>query len=127
MTSRVLVEEPAPRSLSAYGKARSTVQGTPLTSEELRKTHAYWRAWVFLSSSEVNGVPCTVERAFPYALSERGAGSSTSTLDAILGLLTFPLCVRQIAIFPKAPSPLVKVGLEYRPCGSCSVVFRQAG
>ena len=49
MTSRVLVEEPAPRSLSAYGKARSTVQGTPLTSEELRKTHAYWRACNYLA------------------------------------------------------------------------------
>ena len=34
----------APLPLSAYGKARSTVQGSPLSSEELRKTHAYWRA-----------------------------------------------------------------------------------
>ena len=49
MTSRVLIEEPAPRSLSAYGKARSTVQGTPLTSEELRKTHAYWQACNYLA------------------------------------------------------------------------------
>ena len=49
MTSRVLIEEPAPRSLSAYGKARSTVQGTPLTAEELRKTHAYWRACNYLA------------------------------------------------------------------------------
>src|SRR5271167_3310476 len=49
MTSRVLVEGPAPRSLSAYGEARSTVQGTPLTSEELRKTHAYWRACNYLA------------------------------------------------------------------------------
>src|SRR5580765_3893324 len=36
-------------SLSAYGSARSTVQGTPLKTEELRKMHAYWRACNYLS------------------------------------------------------------------------------
>jgi xylulose-5-phosphate/fructose-6-phosphate phosphoketolase len=36
-------------SLSAYGVARSTVQGTPLSAEDLRKTHAYWRACNYLS------------------------------------------------------------------------------
>jgi len=36
-------------SLSAYGKARSTVQGAPLNAEALRKTHAYWRACNYLS------------------------------------------------------------------------------
>jgi len=35
-------------SLSAYGKARSTIQGAPLTADELRKTHAYWRACDYL-------------------------------------------------------------------------------
>jgi xylulose-5-phosphate/fructose-6-phosphate phosphoketolase len=30
--------------LSAYGQARSTISGTPLKLDELRKTHAYWRA-----------------------------------------------------------------------------------
>jgi xylulose-5-phosphate/fructose-6-phosphate phosphoketolase len=42
-----LVAESA--SLSAYGKARSTVQGAPLNAEALRKTHAYWRACNYLS------------------------------------------------------------------------------
>jgi xylulose-5-phosphate/fructose-6-phosphate phosphoketolase len=37
------------KSLSAYGKARSTVQGTPLNAEELRNIHAYWRACNYLS------------------------------------------------------------------------------
>jgi xylulose-5-phosphate/fructose-6-phosphate phosphoketolase len=37
------------KSLSAYGTARSTVQGKPLSGEELRKTHAYWRACNYLS------------------------------------------------------------------------------
>jgi len=36
-------------SLSAYGIARSTIQATPLDSEALRKTHAYWRACNYLS------------------------------------------------------------------------------
>ena len=36
-------------SLSAYGKARSTVQGEPLTFEELRKTDAYWRACRYMA------------------------------------------------------------------------------
>src|SRR3954449_13105400 len=36
-------------SLSAYGVARSTVQGAPLSADELRKTHAYWRACNYLS------------------------------------------------------------------------------
>src|SRR4051812_39033820 len=34
--------------LSAYGPARSTVSGTPLNADELRKTHAYWRACNYL-------------------------------------------------------------------------------
>src|SRR5215472_44590 len=49
MSSRVLVEESASASLSAYGKARSTVEGTPLNLEELRKIHAYWRACNYLA------------------------------------------------------------------------------
>ena len=36
-------------SLSPYGKARSTVSGTPLSADELRKTDAYWRACNYLT------------------------------------------------------------------------------
>ena len=39
----------ADENISAYGKARSTVKGTPLSSEELRKIDAYWRATLYLS------------------------------------------------------------------------------
>src|SRR5262245_10770871 len=35
-------------SLSAYGKARSTISGAPLSPEDLRKTDAYWRACNYL-------------------------------------------------------------------------------
>src|SRR6266705_2295876 len=35
--------------LSAYGTARSTIQGAPLSAEELRKTDAYWCACKYLA------------------------------------------------------------------------------
>src|ERR1700751_843494 len=40
--------EKATHSISAYGPARTTVTGTPLNAEELRKTHAYWRGCNYL-------------------------------------------------------------------------------
>lgn len=36
-------------SISAYGRARSTIVGSPLNREELRKMDAYWRASLYLS------------------------------------------------------------------------------
>ncbi|MFB2834037.1 phosphoketolase [Floridanema evergladense] len=36
-------------SISAFGTARSTVEGAPLSSEELRKVHAFWRACNYLA------------------------------------------------------------------------------
>ena len=36
-------------SLSAFGLARSTIQGAPLSPEELRNMHAYWRAANYLA------------------------------------------------------------------------------
>jgi xylulose-5-phosphate/fructose-6-phosphate phosphoketolase len=35
--------------ISAYGRARSTIKGAPLSSEEVRKIDAYWRASLYLS------------------------------------------------------------------------------
>jgi len=35
--------------LSAFGKARATVEGSPLSAEELRKMHAFWRACNYLA------------------------------------------------------------------------------
>ena len=35
-------------SLSAYGPARTTVAGTPLSREELRRIDAYWQASLYL-------------------------------------------------------------------------------
>jgi xylulose-5-phosphate/fructose-6-phosphate phosphoketolase len=48
MTSKTSEPSPEAEQLSAYGTARSTVQGTPLSAEELRKIHAYWRASLYL-------------------------------------------------------------------------------
>src|SRR5262249_44788282 len=45
----VVEAEVANHELSAYGNARATVSGAPLSAEELRKTHAYWRACNYLS------------------------------------------------------------------------------
>ena len=39
----------SPHVLTAYGPARSTISGTPLGSEELRKVQAYWPACNYLT------------------------------------------------------------------------------
>src|SRR2546430_6463084 len=51
MTPVLEVEEPSTTSaaLSAYGIVRTTIQGSPLSSEELRKADAYWRACKYLA------------------------------------------------------------------------------
>ena len=41
------------RSISAYGSARSTVDGSPLEREELRRMDAYWNATLFLSAGMI--------------------------------------------------------------------------
>ncbi|HEU0141292.1 MAG TPA: phosphoketolase family protein [Bryobacteraceae bacterium] len=50
MTTRLTeAERRTAGSLSAYGKARSTVQGAPLTEEDLSRIDAYWRACNYLA------------------------------------------------------------------------------
>jgi len=49
MTPVLEAEKPSTISLSAYGKARSTIQGAALSSEELRKTQLYWQACNYLA------------------------------------------------------------------------------
>jgi xylulose-5-phosphate/fructose-6-phosphate phosphoketolase len=41
------------QSISAFGPARSTVQGTPLEPEELQRMQAYWHATLFLSAGMI--------------------------------------------------------------------------
>ena len=42
-----------PGSLSAFGKARSTIQGAPLSEDELRKIDALWRACLYLCAGMI--------------------------------------------------------------------------
>ena len=44
-------DSPTDTNLSAYGKARSTVHGAPLSADGAAKTHAYWRACNYLASA----------------------------------------------------------------------------
>jgi xylulose-5-phosphate/fructose-6-phosphate phosphoketolase len=48
MTPVVEAEQPSTPSLSAYGKARSTISGTPLNPDELRQIDAYCRASLYV-------------------------------------------------------------------------------
>src|ERR1700720_2932036 len=41
------------QSIGAYGPARSTVHGSPLEPEELRRMQAYWHATLFLSAGMI--------------------------------------------------------------------------
>src|ERR1700751_5642595 len=49
MAAIAILDEQIANSLSAYGIARSTVEGAPLSPEELRKIDAYWRACRYLA------------------------------------------------------------------------------
>src|SRR5690349_15905805 len=49
MTTLTETEPRSSDSLSAYGIARSTIPGTPLSPAELQKTDAYWRACNYLA------------------------------------------------------------------------------
>jgi xylulose-5-phosphate/fructose-6-phosphate phosphoketolase len=45
----MVASQTAVNQLSSYGVARSTIQGAPLSDEETRKTHAFWRACNYLA------------------------------------------------------------------------------
>jgi xylulose-5-phosphate/fructose-6-phosphate phosphoketolase len=49
MTPVTETEPPSSNSLSAYGTARSTIAGSPLSPAELERTNAYWRACNYLA------------------------------------------------------------------------------
>jgi xylulose-5-phosphate/fructose-6-phosphate phosphoketolase len=49
MTTAITVDEQELASLSAYGQARATVQGSPLSADELRRINSFWHACNYLS------------------------------------------------------------------------------
>jgi len=66
--------------ISAYGKARSTVKGAPLSPEELDNTDAYWRAclylclgMLYLKDNPLLREPLTVEHTKPRLLGHWGS------------------------------------------------------
>ena len=76
--------------LTAYGHARATVQGAPLSREELRKIDAYWRAslylclgMLYLKDNPLLKEPLraehTKERLLGHWGSDAGSASPTST------------------------------------------------
>src|SRR5271168_5119101 len=66
--------------ISAYGTARSTVEGTPLSPDELRKVDAYWRAslylclgMLYLKANPLLREPLTLEHIKPRLLGHWGS------------------------------------------------------
>ncbi len=66
--------------ISAYGTARSTVEGTPLSPDELRKIDAYWRAslylcvgMLYLKANPLLREPLTLEHIKPRLLGHWGS------------------------------------------------------
>lgn len=66
--------------LSAYGKARSTVEGTPLSPGQLRNIDAYWRAslhlclgMLYLKANPLLREPLTLEHIKPRLLGHWGS------------------------------------------------------
>jgi len=71
--------------ISAYGAARSTIQGTPLSSDELRKIDAYWRAslylclgMLYLKENPLLRDPLRVEQTKPRLLGHWGSDAGQS-------------------------------------------------
>jgi xylulose-5-phosphate/fructose-6-phosphate phosphoketolase len=80
MAAVVKVETPTPPSLSAYGPTRSTVSGTPLNPDELRKIDAYWRAslylclgMLYLQDNPLLRKPLTIDHIKPRLLGHWGS------------------------------------------------------
>ena len=75
----------ADEKISAYGTARSTIKGAPLSSEELRKIDAYWRASLYLSlgmlylkENPLLREPLKIEQTKPRLLGHWGSDAGQS-------------------------------------------------
>jgi xylulose-5-phosphate/fructose-6-phosphate phosphoketolase len=71
--------------ISAYGTARSTVEGAPLSSDELRKIDAYWRAslylclgMLYLKENPLLREPLKIEQTKPRLLGHWGSDAGQS-------------------------------------------------
>ena len=75
----------ADEKISAYGTARSTIKGAPLSSEELRRIDAYWRASLYLSlgmlylkENPLLREPLKIEQTKPRLLGHWGSDAGQS-------------------------------------------------
>jgi len=75
----------ADQSISAYGTARSTVRGTVLSPDELRKVDAYWRAslylclgMLYLKENPLLREPLKIEHTKPRLLGHWGSDAGQS-------------------------------------------------
>lgn len=80
--------------ISAYGTARSTVQGAPLSSEELREIDEYWRAslylclgMLYLQDNPLLREPLKIEHVKPRMLGHWGSDAG-QTFTYIHGFLS---------------------------------------
>ena len=80
-----VLDEPSKVAISAYGAARSTVEGAPLSPEELRKIDAYWRAslylclgMLYLKDNPLLREPLKVEHIKPRLLGHWGSDAGLS-------------------------------------------------
>ena len=76
---------PSDESISAYGQARSTVKGAPLSPKELDNIDAYWRASLYLSlgmlylkDNPLLREPLTLDHTKPRLLGHWGSDSGQS-------------------------------------------------
>ncbi len=73
------------KSISAYGQARSTIAGSPLSPDELRKIDAYWRAtlylcmgMIYLKNNPLLREPLKLEHTKPRLLGHWGSDAGQS-------------------------------------------------
>jgi xylulose-5-phosphate/fructose-6-phosphate phosphoketolase len=83
--SRAISEDPAKSAISAYGRARATIRGTPLDPDEMRKIDAYWRAslylclgMLYLKENPLLEEPLRVEHIKPRLLGHWGSDAGQS-------------------------------------------------
>lgn len=71
-----IASEPVGNSLSAFGAARSTVEGAPLGADELHDTHAFWQACNYLALGMIylQGNPLLKEPLQPEHIKNRLLG-----------------------------------------------------
>jgi len=84
-TSEAVLYDEKTSTISAYGPARSTIKGTPLSLDELRKIDAYWRAslylclgMLYLKENPLLREPLRLEQTKPRLLGHWGSDAGQS-------------------------------------------------